>query len=81
MQKRTRGRPTHAERSTTPQMLGAMLNTRQTMHKLIQRIDALVYSTNDRRRTEHGLDQLVLETISMLRQLYVLRNGVDSGAP
>jgi hypothetical protein len=81
MQKRTHGRPKLAEGSTTPQRLDAMLRARHTMHKLIQRIDAMIYNTNDRRRTERGLDQLMLETLSVLRHVYELRNARDADVP
>jgi hypothetical protein len=72
MQKRTRGRPAH---------LDTILHARHTMQQLIDRFDALLYNTNDRGRTERGLDPLMLETISTLQRLYTLRNGLDAGIP
>jgi hypothetical protein len=81
MQKRTRGRPKLAKRSTTPQQLDAMLRARQQMTQCIDRFDTLLYNRNDRGLTERTLDQLVLKTITTLQEFYVSRTGLDADVP
>jgi hypothetical protein len=81
MQKPTRGRPKLAEGSTTAPQLDVMLQARRQMTWCIDRFDVLLYNSHDHARAEKGLDQLVLETMSALRRVYVARNGVEGGVP
>jgi hypothetical protein len=62
-------------------VLDAMLVARRQMSRCIDRFDTLLYNPHDRGFTEQGLDRLVLETISTLRQVSALRHGQNSGVP
>lgn len=66
---------------TNPELLNAILAARRQMTRCIDRFDALVYNPYDRSFTEQGLDQLLLETMSTLRRVYVLRSGLDPRIP
>jgi hypothetical protein len=81
MPKHTRGRPKRAEGSTTAPQLNVMLQARGQMTRCIDCFDTLLYNAHDHARAEQGLEQLVLETMSALRRVYVARNGVEGGVP
>jgi hypothetical protein len=66
---------------THTQLLNVMLMARKRMSQCIDRFDVLLYKVQDRGLTERGLDQLLLETISALRRVYEVRNGLDTGVP
>jgi hypothetical protein len=51
------------------------------MTRCIDCFDTLLYNAHDHARAEQGLEQLVLETMSALRRVYVARNGVEGGVP
>jgi hypothetical protein len=66
---------------THAQLLNVMLMARKRMTQCIDCFDVLLYKSQDRGVTERGLDQLLLETMTTLRRVYDLRNGLDAGVP
>lgn len=66
---------------THNQLLNVMLMARKQMTQCIDRFDVLLYKPQDHGMAERGLDQILLETISVLRHVYELRNGLDAGVP